>query len=1052
MISSGIKRGVATFAISALAVAGLPFLAGSAGAVTNASQYGTDEVQLLSQFSSAASTKNDGTNSTIRLEAGAGANVSAVQFQYNTGNPNTFVNIGSPVTRNDDGAFSLEWDAAGLGGATVTLRAQSVNGTTTDPDAFDERASIAITGQGLPPNSVNLTDGSAKGYWPAKYTGGPAETVTILAGTTSATSGTVDLFHFFDGVAPPAAGNGEPVAAGSATVEAASGATTGTFAGVANITGYDFTGSPDELSFGARRDTDDVEAYALYEQTINTVTASPTSANTPGTTPATITITVTDQNGAPIANAEVRRQDGSLVGYTNAKGQITTSQGSGTQYYYANQTDSDPFEPSVGDKKSADVTVTPFTPAATSLVGNSRDGAAFDFDENDTTVFSTGAGTDITVQVKDQNGGNFNTDTQTLSYYWVATPFTGAAATRYPTTGVATATETGTGTYNVAFPQGGPEGTYELFASLGERPVQGGGNIAESKVLTVKAGESQVAYDEGSPEIAPAGTTEAVTGKLVLDDGTGLGGRGLDFTYNTTGGNATIQENSGTANDTIVTTGADGTFSFNVVDPAVAAPATQPTERGTLTVDPVNATTDSDHVGTDIGPDTQEVVFASAGAPAGSSVVITADNDTQRPGETQDVTVTVDGPAAGADPVTNTIVTLKVDEGFFTNEAGTTNLGKEITVVTDNTGVATADIGIQRNAGFDDDGLVTSIVTATSGSASDTEDYQWSSASPASAAGNTVDLIFASNQTVGVLPKAPWETEVVNFDVQAYDRFGNPAAGVVVQITDNTNQASTSLTTVTTDVDTRGDFVASADSAVDQRITATWAGGTQTGNPATATDLTDSETVNWYDIEVASATLTASGTNPHPVGSTVTMTYTAVDQNGEPIFNYGVDFFRAGPDDTNVGEPQTFGLTTNQRGEAYYVFQGEVAGTAKVTTVLYDTFNNLVPEGQASAEVVFGGRTAIDAVLKGRNTGADVDKLKVVTTPRGVADGAVVNLYRFNKQGVRVLVESSTLNANGIKRFQVADLNGRKYTKYVARVKRTDDSKAVKRTNFKRVR
>ena len=99
-----------------------------------------------------------------------------------------------------------------------------------------------------------------------------------------------------------------------------------------------------------------------------------------------------------------------------------------------------------------------------------------------------------------------------------------------------------------------------------------------------------------------------------------------------------------------------------------------------------------------------------------------------------------------------------------------------------------------------------------------------------------------------------------------------------------------------------------------------------------------------------------------------------------------------------------------------------------------------------------GPRQPIDAVLKGRNTGPGVDKLKVVTTPRGVADGARVNLYRFNKQGVRVLVESSELNANGIKRFQVADLNGRKYTKYVARVKRTDDSKGVKRTNRKRVR
>ena len=56
---------------------------------------------------------------------------------------------------------------------------------------------------------------------------------------------------------------------------------------------------------------------------------------------------------------------------------------------------------------------------------------------------------------------------------------------------------------------------------------------------------------------------------------------------------------------------------------------------------------------------------------------------------------------------------------------------------------------------------------------------------------------------------------------------------------------------------------------------------------------------------------------------------------------------------------------------------------------------------------------------------------------------AVVNLCRFDNNGVRVLVESSTLDATGIKRFQVADRNGNRKTKYVARVKRTDDSKGV---------
>ncbi len=130
------------------------------------------------------------------------------------------------------------------------------------------------------------------------------------------------------------------------------------------------------------------------------------------------------ENSAPIANVEVREQDGTVVGYTDENGQVTSEQGSGTQYYYANQTDGDPYEPTVGDKRSADVTVAPYTPAPTTLEGQSNDGAAFDFDE-----YSTG---DITVQIEDQKGNDTDGNTQTLNYHWVVTPFDGTAGTAFP--------------------------------------------------------------------------------------------------------------------------------------------------------------------------------------------------------------------------------------------------------------------------------------------------------------------------------------------------------------------------------------------------------------------------------------------------------------------------------------------------------------------------------------------------------------------------------------------------------------------------------------------
>ena len=80
MNSSGIKRGLAGAAISALAVTGLPFHSTTASAEPATAHYTADEVQLLSQFSGLASTKNDGQNTTVRLEAGAGADVSGVTF------------------------------------------------------------------------------------------------------------------------------------------------------------------------------------------------------------------------------------------------------------------------------------------------------------------------------------------------------------------------------------------------------------------------------------------------------------------------------------------------------------------------------------------------------------------------------------------------------------------------------------------------------------------------------------------------------------------------------------------------------------------------------------------------------------------------------------------------------------------------------------------------------------------------------------------------------------------------------------------------------------
>ena len=84
MNSSGIKRGLASSAIAALAVTGLPFLASSASAQPLTAELGNAATKLYSPVDT-ASTKNDGVNSTVHLLAGGGADIKQVRFDYQVG-------------------------------------------------------------------------------------------------------------------------------------------------------------------------------------------------------------------------------------------------------------------------------------------------------------------------------------------------------------------------------------------------------------------------------------------------------------------------------------------------------------------------------------------------------------------------------------------------------------------------------------------------------------------------------------------------------------------------------------------------------------------------------------------------------------------------------------------------------------------------------------------------------------------------------------------------------------------------------------------------------
>lgn len=738
---------------------------------------------------------------------------------------------------------------------------------------------------------------------------------------------------------------------------------------------------------------------------------------------------------------------------------------------------------------------------ARTLDVSSRDGAAFDDDEFDYVPTANDPAnqgaeeSDIVGQINDGTGNpvvGTEGAGRTVNYRWVVTPFDGSpAGTDSGQTNAGTVVTDDQGKFSIPRPVVGPvgddDGTWELFVTLADNDGAGPNNaVAERKVLTVKAGDSTLKYDETSPEQATSGTSETVSGSLKLADGTGLAGRSVTVTYNNGGApnNANIVQADGTTGSSrTVTTDANGNWSVVVQDPS-ASP--QPEENGTI-----NASTADQAENGPGGADTdnpnetagaQQVQFIQSEAPA--TIVITPFNaGTDTAGEVQDYSVNVKT-AEGVN-LNNQNVTLTLDHGYFTDgiPQGSVggdfgvydNDGQTITVTTDGAGNATFKVSIGRDAGFDDDGDVTANIKATAGSVSDTEDQFWTSDDPLN--GGAVALVFTTGplQQSGVLPKAPVDDSVY-LDVQVTDQFGNAVGGESVSISDNTGVASFSTDgpgdTVISDFAMDGDVVANSDSAVDQTITATWVTDTEVlaadgGDPGTAPDradgpdetLTDAETVNWYEVDYANSTytLTRSGDDNQPVGSVVTFTYTATDQNGEEISDLFVEWFRSGPDEQQDGTTNSAGFL-GQDGRITYTFSGDEPGTAVVTAIGMDApGGDEIPEARRTGSVTFGGgagggggeRVAIEPKLRGQNNGPAADRL-TVKGPR-IAAGASVELFKINKNNKRIFIKEKTLNRDGDIRFKVGDKNGSKITTYKAVVKRTVDTKRGS-TNRKDVR
>ncbi|WP_341230874.1 hypothetical protein [Nocardioides salarius] len=446
-----------------------------------------------------------------------------------------------------------------------------------------------------------------------------------------------------------------------------------------------------------------------------------------------------------------------------------------------------------------------------------------------------------------------------------------------------------------------------------------------------------------------------------------------------------------------------------------------------------------------------------------------------------------DSELENADEVLVTLTLPEDSDAFFTDgtyedgddaEAGDevgdlTSLGKSITVVTDY-GVAAYQLGIERSEDFDDDGDATVTVTAAVEGAQDTEDYEFSSDDPIN--GGEVLIDFADQQESSVVPLAP-TTDDVNYDVQVTDQFGNLVGGETVTITtDNGDIVGTDADTgtdaggfqVVTDFNNNVEFSVSSDVEANVTPTGSWDADETvyvdgSGDDVVADDTDananeiegDGPTAEFYEVDFAEGTYTLSqnGAETQPVGSTVIMTYTAVDQNGEPI-EFDVSFFRSGPGGQGDGNPTGETRETGEDGQVSYVFAGTEEGTATVTAIGYDD-GEVVPDSQVSDTVTFGdgpvvppgGPVVVEAIISADSNGPKKDVVRFQVDDE--AEGATVKLFKIRgkkSEGNKRLVQvrEDIVPEGGTLTFKVADRNGNKKTRFIAKVSATEISQKAK--------
>lgn len=198
--------------------------------------------------------------------------------------------------------------------------------------------------------------------------------------------------------------------------------------------------------------------------------------------------------------------------------------------------------------------------------------------------------------------------------------------------------------------------------------------------------------------------------------------------------------------------------------------------------------------------------------------------------------------------------------------------------------------------------------------------------------------------------------------------------------------------------------------------------------------------ITWSTVDFASSscTLTHDTEDVVPPGTTVTETYTGVE-DGEPVSGVTVGFLMTGPGAYEDADFGSFGVT-DANGRVTYVFTGADLGTATVQAMVTDASpedgDQPVPRSRTTDSVIFNeGYTNINLRLRGASRGSK-DLIEVRADP--VAAGAATNLRVHGRE-----VRARALSESGEVNFTVRDRNGHRYTRYRVLVQETATTRSA---------